>query len=95
MIVINIKKDLVPVINKIKKTNIKRMQQLFAFKLFYIKINRETVLLDQSLLDYSQEDARSLTQMAQEYGDAASGDKHAALLTYYSSSAAVKIPAVW
>uniref|UniRef100_A0A2H1WDI0 SFRICE_002532 n=1 Tax=Spodoptera frugiperda TaxID=7108 RepID=A0A2H1WDI0_SPOFR len=55
---------------------------------------RETVLLDQSLLDHSQETEKELSEVAEAYKTSRSSDKHAALITYFSESAKVKIPAV-
>ncbi|KAJ8715243.1 hypothetical protein PYW08_005224 [Mythimna loreyi] len=55
---------------------------------------RETVLLDQTLLNYTQEDAKGLSEMAEAYNKSKSSDKHAALITYFSESAKVKIPAI-
>ncbi|XP_022822722.1 SWI/SNF-related matrix-associated actin-dependent regulator of chromatin subfamily A-like protein 1 [Spodoptera litura] len=55
---------------------------------------RETVLLDPSLLDYSQDTEKGLSEMAEAYKASKSSDKHAALITYFSESAKVKIPAV-
>ncbi|KAJ8712522.1 hypothetical protein PYW07_005364 [Mythimna separata] len=55
---------------------------------------RETVLLDQTLLNHSQEEAKGLSEMAEAYNKSKSSDKHAALITYFSESARVKIPAI-
>ncbi|XP_041982252.1 SWI/SNF-related matrix-associated actin-dependent regulator of chromatin subfamily A-like protein 1 [Aricia agestis] len=52
---------------------------------------RESVLLDETLLDYSAQ--TQLTQMA-EACRTASSEKHAALITYFSESARFKIPPV-
>ncbi|KAF9419464.1 hypothetical protein HW555_003964 [Spodoptera exigua] len=55
---------------------------------------RETVLLDQTLLDYSQDTEKNLSEMANAYKTSKSSDKQTALITYFSESAKVKIPAV-
>ncbi|XP_069361268.1 SWI/SNF-related matrix-associated actin-dependent regulator of chromatin subfamily A-like protein 1 [Maniola hyperantus] len=55
---------------------------------------RESVLLDHSLLQFSQEEQQGLSQMAENYKSTKSADKHAALITYFSESAKVKIPAI-
>ncbi|CAH2093175.1 unnamed protein product [Euphydryas editha] len=56
---------------------------------------RETVLLDQSLLQFTKEDEQGLTQMAKNYQSTRSSEKYAALITFFSKSAEVKIPAIW
>ncbi|XP_046969664.1 SWI/SNF-related matrix-associated actin-dependent regulator of chromatin subfamily A-like protein 1 [Vanessa cardui] len=58
------------------------------------KKTRESVLLDQSLLQFTNEEAQGLSQMAKAYENTRSSDKHAALITYFSKSAEVKIPAI-
>ncbi|XP_039756203.1 SWI/SNF-related matrix-associated actin-dependent regulator of chromatin subfamily A-like protein 1 [Pararge aegeria] len=55
---------------------------------------RESVILDQSLLQFSTEDERGLSQMAEHYKSTKSSEKHAALITFFSESATVKIPAI-
>ncbi|KAL0821998.1 hypothetical protein ABMA28_005384 [Loxostege sticticalis] len=55
---------------------------------------RETVLLDQTLLHFSKEEQQGLSQMAEAYKTKTSTEKHAALVTYFSESARVKIPAI-
>ncbi|KAI8439689.1 hypothetical protein MSG28_013383 [Choristoneura fumiferana] len=55
---------------------------------------RESVLLDETLLEFSKEDRKELTQMAEAYKTKSSTERHAALLTFFSESARVKIPAV-
>ncbi|XP_053610270.1 SWI/SNF-related matrix-associated actin-dependent regulator of chromatin subfamily A-like protein 1 [Plodia interpunctella] len=55
---------------------------------------RETVILDQSLLQFTKEARDELCQMAQNYNTTRSSERHAALITYFSESAKVKIPAV-
>ncbi|KAL4714896.1 hypothetical protein ACJJTC_012568 [Scirpophaga incertulas] len=55
---------------------------------------RETVILDDSLLQYSKEDEHNLSDMAQVYGSSRASDRHAALLTFFSQTAKVKIPAI-
>ncbi|KAI8434797.1 hypothetical protein MSG28_003308 [Choristoneura fumiferana] len=55
---------------------------------------RESVLLDETLLEFSKEDRKELTQMAEAYKSKSSTERHAALLTFFSESARVKIPAV-
>ncbi|XP_052755113.1 SWI/SNF-related matrix-associated actin-dependent regulator of chromatin subfamily A-like protein 1 [Galleria mellonella] len=54
---------------------------------------RETVLLDQSLLNFTNENRKELSQMAEKYKSTKS-DKHTALINYFSESAKVKIPAI-
>ncbi|CAG4956251.1 unnamed protein product [Parnassius apollo] len=55
---------------------------------------RETVLLDQSLLQFTKEDQKGLSQMAETYKSTKSTERHAALITFFSESAKVKIPAI-
>ncbi|GBP22445.1 hypothetical protein EVAR_78621_1 [Eumeta japonica] len=55
---------------------------------------RESVFLNQSLLQFSTEDLTGLSQMAARYTKTKSSERHAALLTYFSESARVKIPAI-
>ncbi|KAG6450653.1 hypothetical protein O3G_MSEX006680 [Manduca sexta] len=55
---------------------------------------REAVLLDESLMQYSSEDQEGLSQMAEAYKSSTKSEKHAALITYFSESARVKIPAI-
>ncbi|XP_063829169.1 SWI/SNF-related matrix-associated actin-dependent regulator of chromatin subfamily A-like protein 1 [Ostrinia nubilalis] len=55
---------------------------------------RETVLLDCTLLQFSKEEQQGLSQMAEAYNTKKSTEKHAALVTYFSESARVKIPAI-
>lgn len=57
---------------------------------------RETVLLDRSLLQFSKEQEQGLSQMAKAYQatGARTSDRQAALLTFFSESARVKIPAI-
>ncbi|XP_049876323.1 SWI/SNF-related matrix-associated actin-dependent regulator of chromatin subfamily A-like protein 1 [Pectinophora gossypiella] len=55
---------------------------------------RESVILDSTLLEFSKADHEELSQMAQKYNATKSSDKHAALITFFSESARVKIPAV-
>lgn len=57
--------------------------------------SRETVLLDQTLLQFSKEDQQGLSQMAETYKSTKASDRHAALLTFFSESARAKIPALW
>ncbi|XP_047535168.1 SWI/SNF-related matrix-associated actin-dependent regulator of chromatin subfamily A-like protein 1 [Vanessa atalanta] len=58
------------------------------------KKTRESVLLDHSLLQFTKEEAQGLSQMAKAFENTRSSDKHAALITYFSKSAEVKIPAI-
>ncbi|CAH0725522.1 unnamed protein product, partial [Brenthis ino] len=58
------------------------------------EITRESVYLDQNLLNYAEVDEKCLSQMAETYKKSTSTAKHAALITYFSKTAAVKIPAV-
>ncbi|KAM3957943.1 SWI/SNF-related matrix-associated actin-dependent regulator of chromatin subfamily A-like protein 1 [Aphomia sociella] len=55
---------------------------------------RETVLLDQSLLDFTNENREQLSQMAERYKSTKSAEKHTALINFFSESAKVKIPAI-
>ncbi|XP_038222560.1 SWI/SNF-related matrix-associated actin-dependent regulator of chromatin subfamily A-like protein 1 [Zerene cesonia] len=55
---------------------------------------RETVILDQTLLQFSKEEQQGLSQMAEAYTRSKPTDKHAALITFFSESAAIKIPAI-
>ncbi|CAH2044140.1 unnamed protein product, partial [Iphiclides podalirius] len=55
---------------------------------------RESVLLDQSLLQFTQEERKGLSQMAETLRGSRSSERHAALLTFFSESARAKIPAV-
>ncbi|XP_060804860.1 SWI/SNF-related matrix-associated actin-dependent regulator of chromatin subfamily A-like protein 1 [Amyelois transitella] len=55
---------------------------------------REAVQLDESLLDFTKEERDELSQMATKYQKSNSKDRHAALITYFSETARVKIPAV-
>ncbi|XP_047032444.1 SWI/SNF-related matrix-associated actin-dependent regulator of chromatin subfamily A-like protein 1 [Helicoverpa zea] len=54
---------------------------------------RETVLLDSTLLQHTDTDM-GLNDMAEAYKSSRASDKHAALITYFSESAKVKIPAI-
>ncbi|XP_050347742.1 SWI/SNF-related matrix-associated actin-dependent regulator of chromatin subfamily A-like protein 1 [Nymphalis io] len=58
------------------------------------KKTRESVLLDHSLLQFTKEEAQGLSQMAKAFESTRSSEKHAALITYFSESAKVKIPAI-
>lgn len=60
-----------------------------------IQSHRESVLLDETLLEFSKEDRKELTQMAETYKATSSKERQAALLSFFSESARVKIPAVW
>ncbi|XP_068617789.1 SWI/SNF-related matrix-associated actin-dependent regulator of chromatin subfamily A-like protein 1 [Battus philenor] len=55
---------------------------------------RESVLLDQSLLQFTTEECKDLSRMAETYKTTRSADKHSALITFFSESAKVKIPAI-
>ncbi|XP_026321507.1 SWI/SNF-related matrix-associated actin-dependent regulator of chromatin subfamily A-like protein 1 isoform X2 [Hyposmocoma kahamanoa] len=55
---------------------------------------REAVILDQSLLDLTKEDQQGLLEMAQNYKTTKANEKHAALITFFSESAKMKIPAI-
>ncbi|KAJ0174478.1 hypothetical protein K1T71_009586 [Dendrolimus kikuchii] len=55
---------------------------------------RETVLLDRSLLQFSKEDERGLSQMAEAYKATRNSEQQAALITFFSESARAKIPAI-
>ncbi|XP_075980389.1 SWI/SNF-related matrix-associated actin-dependent regulator of chromatin subfamily A-like protein 1 [Anticarsia gemmatalis] len=55
---------------------------------------RESVLLDETLLQYNQEEQKGLSKMAEMYKSSTSSDKHSALITYFAESARVKIPAI-
>ncbi|XP_032518835.2 SWI/SNF-related matrix-associated actin-dependent regulator of chromatin subfamily A-like protein 1 [Danaus plexippus] len=55
---------------------------------------RETVILDQSLLNYSKEDQHGLTQMAEKFRNSKSSERHVAMIQYFNESAAIKTPAV-
>lgn len=55
---------------------------------------RETVLLDESLLQFSHEQQKGLSQMAESYKSSKSSDRHSALITFFSESAKAKIPAI-
>ncbi|XP_026732874.1 SWI/SNF-related matrix-associated actin-dependent regulator of chromatin subfamily A-like protein 1 [Trichoplusia ni] len=55
---------------------------------------RETVMLDETLLQYTGQQGKGLSDMAEAYKASRSGDKHSALITYFSESARVKIPAI-
>ncbi|XP_023944992.2 SWI/SNF-related matrix-associated actin-dependent regulator of chromatin subfamily A-like protein 1 [Bicyclus anynana] len=55
---------------------------------------RESVLLDQSLLQFSKDEQQGLSQMAAQYASSKSAERHAALITFFSESATVKIPAI-
>lgn len=57
---------------------------------------REIVMLDVNLNQFSVEDRRSLNSLADNYNrQKKSIAKHAALLTFFSESAKIKIPSVW
>lgn len=58
-------------------------------------IFRVSVILDSSLLAINEDTKNSLSAMANSYSKKKAADKHAALLTFFSESAKVKIPAVW
>ncbi|XP_048482179.1 SWI/SNF-related matrix-associated actin-dependent regulator of chromatin subfamily A-like protein 1 [Plutella xylostella] len=55
--------------------------------------HREAVYLDQTLLQFSTQQRQELSSLAQTYTQT-STDKHAALLSFFSESARVKMPAV-
>ncbi|KAG7311989.1 hypothetical protein JYU34_001430 [Plutella xylostella] len=55
--------------------------------------HREAVYLDQTLLQFSTQQRQELSSLAQTYTQTAT-DKHAALLSFFSESARVKMPAV-
>ncbi|XP_013148259.1 PREDICTED: SWI/SNF-related matrix-associated actin-dependent regulator of chromatin subfamily A-like protein 1 isoform X2 [Papilio polytes] len=55
---------------------------------------RETVLLDDALLQFSKEEQQELSQMAASCRDSRPADRHSALITYFTESARVKIPAI-
>ncbi|KPI99813.1 SWI/SNF-related matrix-associated actin-dependent regulator of chromatin subfamily A-like protein 1 [Papilio xuthus] len=55
---------------------------------------RETVLLDDSLLQFSKEDQQELSQMADTWRTSRPADKQSALITYFNESARVKTPAI-
>ncbi|XP_059048695.1 SWI/SNF-related matrix-associated actin-dependent regulator of chromatin subfamily A-like protein 1 [Achroia grisella] len=55
---------------------------------------RESILLDQTLLQFTNKNREELSQMAEKYKSTKSGDKHTALINYFSESAKVKIPAI-
>lgn len=57
---------------------------------------REIVMLDVNLNQFSVEDRRSLNALADNYNrQKKAGEKHAALLTFFSESSKIKIPSVW
>ncbi|XP_063386918.1 SWI/SNF-related matrix-associated actin-dependent regulator of chromatin subfamily A-like protein 1 [Cydia fagiglandana] len=55
---------------------------------------RESVLLDETLLEFTKEDKTGLTQMAESYRSSRASERHTALLNFFSESARVKIPAI-
>ncbi|XP_014371346.2 SWI/SNF-related matrix-associated actin-dependent regulator of chromatin subfamily A-like protein 1 isoform X1 [Papilio machaon] len=55
---------------------------------------RETVLLDESLLQFSKEDQKELSEMADTWRASRPSDKHSALISYFTESARVKTPAI-
>ncbi|CAK1555561.1 unnamed protein product [Leptosia nina] len=55
---------------------------------------RESILLDESLLEFSKENQQGLQEMAEAYKKSKSSEKHAALVTFFSESAKIKIPAI-
>ncbi|XP_063626142.1 SWI/SNF-related matrix-associated actin-dependent regulator of chromatin subfamily A-like protein 1 [Cydia splendana] len=55
---------------------------------------RESVLLDETLLEFTKEDKTGLTQMAESYRSCRASERHTALLNFFSESARVKIPAI-
>ncbi|CAB3234365.1 unnamed protein product [Arctia plantaginis] len=55
---------------------------------------RETVILDDTMLEFGPEVQKGLSQMAETYKSSKSADKQSALITFFSESARVKIPAI-
>ncbi|CAF4878713.1 unnamed protein product [Pieris macdunnoughi] len=55
---------------------------------------RESILLDASLLEFTKEEQKGLSQMAEAYKKSKSSERHAALLTFFCESAKIKIPAI-
>lgn len=57
---------------------------------------QEVITLDTKLEDFSAEDRECLIALGKKYNSQKkSVDKHAALLTYFSETAKIKIPSVW
>lgn len=57
---------------------------------------QEVVTLDTKLEEFSEEERECLIAMGKKYNSQKkSVDKHAALLTYFSETAKIKIPSVW
>ncbi|XP_061718834.1 SWI/SNF-related matrix-associated actin-dependent regulator of chromatin subfamily A-like protein 1 isoform X2 [Cydia pomonella] len=55
---------------------------------------RESVILDETLLEFSKEDKTGLSQMAESYRSCRASERHTALLNFFSESSRVKIPAI-
>ncbi|CAH4029910.1 unnamed protein product [Pieris brassicae] len=55
---------------------------------------RESILLDASLLEFTKEEQKGLSQMAEAFKKSKSSERHAALLSFFSESAKIKIPAI-
>ncbi|XP_050677167.1 SWI/SNF-related matrix-associated actin-dependent regulator of chromatin subfamily A-like protein 1 isoform X2 [Leptidea sinapis] len=55
---------------------------------------RESVILDRSLLQFSKDQELGLSQLARSYTTSRSSERHTALVTFFSESATIKIPAI-